>query len=75
MPRQQIEEAPAMSVGGDVQKKIMPWANPRSVVPELFPGATDSTSQPELQRRGEKRGGGLILVASLLNKIPNLGGV
>lgn len=75
-PRQQNEDttAVAASLGGDVQKKITPWSNPGSVVAELFPGSVNPVSSTRSQRCGEKREGGLILVASLLNKIPNLGG-
>ena len=78
-PRQQNEDttAVAASLGGDVQKKITPWSNPGSVVAELFPGSVNLASPVSSTRSlrcGEKREGGLILVASLLNKIPNLGG-
>ena len=70
-------------VEGDVQKKITPWTNPGSVAAELFPGsaatkALSSTQQlhPSSPSGGSvtREKGGLILVASLLNKIPNLGG-
>ena len=74
----------------DVQKKITPWSNPGSAVVELFPGCTilspplhsysggreDLVQSQRHARGGTERegGGGLVLVASLLNKIPNLGG-
>ena len=73
-------------VEGDVQKKITPWTNPGSVAAELFPGsaATKALSSTRLQKQQcpsspsdgsmARERGGLILVASLLNKIPNLGG-
>jgi hypothetical protein len=72
-------------VEGDVQKKITPWTNPSSVAAELFPGSTGTkalSSSQQLQRPSSppsdggiaREKGGLILVASLLNKIPNLGG-
>ena len=52
--------------GGDVQKKITRWASGAGVLQELFPGLS--------QEREERPPGGLVVVASLLNKIPNLGG-
>lgn len=72
--------APRAMAEGDVQKKITPWTNPGSVAAELFPGS-GSTALSNAQHpsppsddniAGER--GGLVLVASLLNKIPNLGG-
>lgn len=73
---------------GDVQKKITPWSNPDSVVVELFPESTilspphsHSGGKEDLGQscrhaggRTEREEGGLVLVASLLNKIPNMGG-
>ena len=63
-----------------MQKKITPWTNPGSVVAELFPGSGLTTlshvrrpSSPNDDGLAIERGG-LVLVASLLNKIPNLGG-
>ena len=52
---------------GDVQKKIIPWL---SMLPaqELEPELLD-----DYQRKQEKEGG-LVLVTSLIDKIPNLGG-
>lgn len=55
-------------VTGDVQKKITRWVSGAGVLDELFPG---SSSQDEGAGRHPS---GLVLVASLLNKIPNLGG-
>ena len=65
---------------GDVQKKITPWTNPGSVVAELFPSsgstALSNARHPSCPSDDSMAGerGGLVLVASLLNKIPNLGG-
>ena len=74
---------------GDIQKKITPWSNPGSVVVELFPGSTSLSPPPHSYSGGrkdlvqshrhtggetEREEGGLVLVASLLNKLPNLGG-
>jgi len=53
------------STEGDVQKKIIPW---RLMTP-------DSHAEQEYSYR--KKGGkpdGLVLVTSLINKVPNLGG-
>ena len=84
LDRQPVDTAALSSVGGegDVQKKITPWSNPGSVIVELFPKSGDLTTHhfPRSQRNGGGEGeggreeGGLVLVASLLNKIPNLGG-
>ncbi|XP_064599728.1 LOW QUALITY PROTEIN: probable methyltransferase TARBP1 [Liolophura sinensis] len=51
---------------GDVQKKILPW---RFMKPDA-----EAEEQLEL-RRVKERGQGLILVTSLIEKIPNLGGL
>ena len=71
-------ESSAALAEGDVQKKITPWTNPGSVAAELFPGSTIlSNGAPRLSSQSRNREGersGLVLVASLLNKIPNLGG-
>ena len=51
-----------------MQKKITRWVGGAGVLEELFPG---------LRLPREQRGpstGGLVVVASLLTKIPNLGG-
>ena len=54
---------------GDVQKKITRWASGAGVLEELFPGVALSHGvEPEREL------GRLVLVASLLSKIPNLGG-
>lgn len=54
---------------GDVQKKITRWVSGAGVLDELFP------ESPSSQDEGAgKQPSGLVLVASLLNKIPNLGG-
>ena len=50
---------------GDVQKKIMPWRQmllDEEVVTEVEHGVK------------QEPGGGLVVVTSLINKIPNLGG-
>ena len=58
-----------MREDGDVQKKITRWASKAAVLGELFPGLAVS------QRAESGAGsGGLVLVASLLTKTPNLGG-
>lgn len=50
---------------GDVQKKIMPW---RLMLP-------DDEVQEELEYSNRKRDEeGLVVVTSLIDKIPNLGG-
>ena len=57
------------SSSGDVQKKITPWASSsREAVAELFPGVQSVYGPGESHQ-------GLILVASLLQKLPNLGGI
>lgn len=55
---------------GDVQKKITRWARGAGVLDELFPGLPSSSQDEGAGRQPS----GLVLVASLLNKIPNLGG-
>ena len=71
------DDAPGALAEGDIQKKITPWTNPGSIAAELFPGSglsgTRHLSSQSNDSRASKRGG-LVLVASLLNKIPNLGG-
>lgn len=61
------EELGRSETDGNVQKKITPWSGPEALV-ELFPdlnvvGGRDGTPD------------GLIVVASLVNKAANLGGV
>ena len=59
----------AESLEGNVQRKPTPWASGNSVLGDLFPRRPVAEwVEPELA------GGGLILVASLLCKTPNLGG-
>ncbi|KAH9519623.1 hypothetical protein Btru_003171 [Bulinus truncatus] len=53
------------SADGDVQKKIMPW---RQMSP-------DQETEAELDLQRQKRAGHLVLVTSLIDKIPNLGGL
>ena len=55
---------------GDMQKKITRWTSGAGVRQELFPQLSHDLSH---DMRGRPTGG-LVLVASLLNKIPNLGG-
>ena len=57
--------------GRDVQKKITPWASGVGVLEELFPGLPASAHQPATAAGGRR----LVVVASLLQKIPNLGGL
>lgn len=53
------------NVEGDVQKKIMPW---KLMLP-------DDEVQDELEYSNRKRDDdGLVVVTSLIDKIPNLGG-
>ena len=57
----------AIDAGSDVQKKITPWNNSREIQMELFPEIPLPVDDKPRQ--------GLILVASLLQKPPNLGGI
>ena len=57
---------------GDVQKKITPWTDAAQVLSELFPKHPPPIQQ--LNEAKEPGAGGLVLVASLLHKAPNLGG-
>ncbi|XP_012945987.2 probable methyltransferase TARBP1 [Aplysia californica] len=60
------EEDISESADGDVQKKIMPW---RQMSP-------DQETEAELaSQRRKKAEGGVIVVTSLIDKIPNLGGL
>ena len=55
----------------DVQKKITPWSSSSdTIMNELFPDQSDCP----VTSNKKPAGGQLILVASLLNKPPNLGG-
>lgn len=51
---------------GDVQKKIMPW---RQMVPDEV-----SNDDLEMERLTQPKDG-LVLVTSLIDKLPNLGGI
>lgn len=66
----QLSEVGGGEVTGDVQKKITRWARGAGVLDELFPGLPSSSQDEGAGRQPS----GLVLVASLLNKIPNLGG-
>lgn len=63
---------------GDVQKKISLLSNPSALVGELFPHSAGVSSFLGLVSGGESeatsRRSGLVLVASLVSKTPNLGG-
>ncbi|KAK7505417.1 hypothetical protein BaRGS_00003162 [Batillaria attramentaria] len=60
------EEDVCESTDGDVQKKIIPW---RLMTP-------DSHAEQEYSyRKKGRKPGGLVLVTSLINKLPNLGGL
>ena len=52
---------------GDVQKKMMPW---RAMIPE----AELEADLVEEYSKKRQQSGGLVLVTSLIDKIPNLGG-
>ena len=51
---------------GDVQKKMMPW---RCMLPEA-----DLSVAEEYTKKQQRQVGQLVLVTSLVDKIPNLGG-
>lgn len=59
------EEDICESTDGDVQKKIIPW---RLMTPDSH------VEQEYTCRKKGYKPGGLILVTSLINKVPNLGG-
>lgn len=68
---------------GDVQKKISLLNNPQAIVGELFRHLADPSStgpllgddRSEFSSDGTARSkSGLVLVASLVSKVPNLGG-
>lgn len=61
-----------LSSNTDIQKKITPWSNPRTVVKELFPDSSTNLLMAGTQE--ESSSNGLVLVTSLLSKIPNIGG-
>lgn len=54
-----------------MQKKITPWSSAVGVLEELFPKQPLLT-MPESALRHP---GGLVLVASFVSKVPNLGGM
>ena len=56
-----------MELTSDVQKKVIPW---RLMLPEQ---ELETGLQEEYMKKRQKTGG-LVLVASLIDKIPNLGG-
>lgn len=64
---------PETASSGDVQKKITPWSNAAGVLDELFPEQPLLTALESTGRRSS-HSGGLVLVASLVSKTPNLGG-
>ena len=51
--------------GGDVQKKIMPWQQ-MALEEDVVAKVEHGVKQPV--------GAGLVVVTSLINKVPNLGG-
>ena len=59
------DDATSESGHGDVQKKIMPW---RQMAP-------DQETEAEIaSQRGNNTEDGVIVVTSLVDKVPNLGG-
>lgn len=74
--RQQCKDGRDKSDPGmsdDVQKKITPWCNSSdTIMNELFPDQLDYLFTSP---KKNPAGGELILVASLLHKPPNLGGI
>ncbi len=66
------ELQPSSTSSSDIQKKITPWSNPTTVVNELFPDSLFGLSAAGQQNKGDISG--LILVTSLLSKVPNIGG-
>ncbi|XP_064403446.1 probable methyltransferase TARBP1 isoform X4 [Halichondria panicea] len=67
------ELQPSSTSGSDIQKKITPWSNPTTVVNELFPNSLSGLSLAGQQDKGDISG--LILVTTLLSKVPNIGGL
>lgn len=55
---------------GDVQKKISLLSNNSAIAGELFPHYVSEHAQPSMPRSGS----GLVVLASLVSKIPNQGG-
>ena len=62
-----VEETETEGGCSDVQKKIIPW---KAMLPEL----TDDLGDLEVRCKKQHHPGGLVLVTSLINKKPNLGG-
>ena len=58
------------SQSSDVQKKITPWSNPKTVVNELFPESLSTLSGMQEKDINSE----MILVTTLLSKLPNIGG-
>ena len=63
----------------DVQKKITLLSNPSTILQKLFPHSDHVASlvtdlNEDGNERREKKKSGLVIVASLLSKVPNLGG-
>ncbi|XP_019864279.1 PREDICTED: probable methyltransferase TARBP1 [Amphimedon queenslandica] len=63
--------------GSDIQRKITPWnSSTVTLYSELFPSSSVPPSLlPSVQDEKKKKDNGLVLVASLINKQPNLGGL
>ena len=61
----------AAAATDDVQKKISLLSNSSAIAGELFPHYVSDTVQPSMPPRS---GSGLVVVASLVSKIPNQGG-
>ena len=67
--------SPPYVTSTDIQKKIVPWTNPAAVVNELFPDCLSVSGLANGNSVGEGgHKGGLVLVAALLSKAPNIGG-
>ena len=56
-----------MNLDGDVQKKMIPWS-------AMLPQLEERDSGEEVTQQQRPGAGELILVTSLIDKIPNLGG-
>lgn len=57
-----------MTSGGDVQKKLIPW---RGMLPDQDLELDISSNG---QSKKQSKAGGLVVVTSLIDKVPNLGG-
>ncbi|KAI0221145.1 putative methyltransferase TARBP1 [Lamellibrachia satsuma] len=62
------EEDQQMNLDGDVQKKMIPWS-------AMLPQLEERDSGEEVTQQQRPGAGELILVTSLIDKIPNLGGL